>query len=335
MYVYGKNRADAARKLRLLRQQVEQDGQPGTDKRTTGDYLQEWYHHCIEDKCSSSTARIYRDQIERYVIPGIGNVKLHKLTSGRIQQWVNELQKQPHLSPRSVEIAFGVLRKSLNHAVATGFIPRNPTQHVTLPPVVPYEAHVLSEEDARQLLQTAAGDRLEALYYLLFLALRRSEVLALRWDDVDVEKQQLIIRKGKTRASRRTIPLPAFVVQKLREHRKNQQDEQAIFGVEWNPERLVFPTRVGTQIRGRNFIRHFKAMLRKAGLSSAIRVHDVRHSSASLMLAQGVPIKEVQELLGHATVHTTLRIYAHVIGEGKRAAVTKLSDTLMVEIQDA
>lgn len=331
MYVYGKTRSDVARKLRVMRQHIEQGKQPGTKQARTGDYLLDWYQQCVAAKTAPATERMYADQIQRYLIPELGTLPLQTLSVDHIQCFVNTLQGLPHLSPRSIHIAYGVLRQALNHAVATGRIGQNPTKHVILPPIPPYEPYVLSEEEARRLLHAVADDRLEALYHVLFLAPRRSEVLNARWQDIDLEKQEFIIRRGKTRASRRIIPLPAVIVQRLREHQQQQQNEQAIFGVEWNPEHLVFPSRAGTRISGRNLIRHFKAMLRKANVPSTVRIHDVRHSAASLMLAQGVPIREVQELLGHATVHTTLRIYAHVIGDGKRRAIDGLTDALMGE----
>jgi integrase len=257
---------------------------------------------------------------------------------------------QPVLSPRGIEIIFGVLNRALKYAVDEQIIALNPAKTVVLPPVSIYEPRVLSDEEVERILQAIRGERLETLYHLwICLGLRRGEALKLKWKDLNLEsgKASLFIRKGKTPASRRTIPLSNELVESLLQHREHQQREQEHFGVKWNPKRLVFPSLAGTSIIGRNVYRHYKALLVKAGVEEkqpangaqvpapdldddepSVRIHDLRHWMCSYLLREGTPIKEVQEIMGHSTVSTTLKVYAHVIGDNKRQAVNRISQLL-------
>jgi integrase len=204
-----------------------------------------------------------------------------------------------------------------------------------------HEIEPLSEEQAQTLLQVVAGDRFEALYVLtLTTGMRLGELVGLRWRDVDVNRAKLQVRMSvqedgykfilaepKTPHSRRTISLSRKAVHALREHQARQDQEKAKLGPAWDASLdLVFPNTIGCimipdHLSGRNFKRYLAA----AGLPD-IRFHDLRHTAATMLLRQGVHVKVVSEMLGHADISITLRIYAHVIPDMQQEAANKMDD---------
>jgi integrase len=198
--------------------------------------------------------------------------------------------------------------------------------------------------EARTFLAAAAADRLYALFaVILALGLRLGEALALSWGDIswadmDVDHGRLTVRyalqrvrpegekkrkamlvEPKSTASRRTVRLPAFAVQALARHRALQEQERAFAGAAWlgNPWNLVFTSTVGTPVDGRKVLTRFQKLLEAAGLPK-MRVHDLRHSAAAILLASGLSAKAVSELLGHSAVSFTLQVYGHLMDEAKQ-----------------
>ena len=188
------------------------------------------------------------------------------------------------------------------------------------PPRAPRaEVAHMTPTQARTFLDAVHGDRLEALYTVaVALGLRQGEILGLRWTDVDLDAStitvsqalqrvsgQLAFVEPKSRRSRRTIPMPPTVARSLRAHRRLQLEERLTGGPEWNEHDLVFMSTSGTPLDGRNLTRRFQAALRRAGLPR-MRFHDMRHTCASLLLAQGVQPRVVMETLGHSQIGLTL-----------------------------
>jgi integrase len=193
----------------------------------------------------------------------------------------------------------------------------------------------LSPEETRRFLQAARGDRLEALYALaVTTGMRQGELLALKWQDIDMENATLSVRRTltrsggrlllgnpKTKKSRRTIHLTEASVRALREHLSRQMEEIEQLGDLYSDEGLVFTSEVGTLVNPSNLRRRSFARLLKRGELPTIRFHDIRHTCATLLFGRGVHPKHVQELLGHATVAITLDTYSHVIpGIGDQTA---------------
>ncbi len=205
---------------------------------------------------------------------------------------------------------------------------------------------MLTPIEAQRLLQAAQDDRLAALWRVaLSLGLRRGETLGLRWCDVDLDNGtlritvnlqringKLVLVKPKTKESQRTLPLPTSLIPALRQHKVWQLQEKLLAGSRWRDHDLVFCTSVGTPISPRNLLRSLQALLDRAGLPR-MRFHDLRHSCATLLLAQGVPVKVVQEILGHTDPRVTLGIYQHVVMEDRRQAAA-IMDVLLGEAQE-
>jgi integrase len=187
----------------------------------------------------------------------------------------------------------------------------------------------LSPEQTRVILEAARGNRLEALYVLaIYTGMRQGELLALRWEDVDLEAGVLRVRGTKTARSRRTVKLSQTALEALTGHLTRQLGEEIDRASDsWRENGLVFATEIGTPLNRHNLTqRSFWPLLERAGLPR-IRFHDLRHTCATLLLSKGVHAKFVQELLGHATIAITLDTYSHVL--------PGMSDQIATSIEDA
>jgi integrase len=190
-------------------------------------------------------------------------------------------------------------------------------------------------------LAEARQDRLYAVWAVALAAgLRKGEALALRWQDVDLEAGtlrvsqtvqrvagKLVFSEPKTARSRRTVPLSPVAVTALRAHRAMQATERLRAGTLWHDSGLVFTTTVGTALDPRHLNRLFDDLCRRANIRR-VRVHDLRHTCASLLLAQGVEPKVIMETLGHSQISTTMDLYAHVLPALQRQAATRMDDLL-------
>ena len=224
------------------------------------------------------------------------------------------------------------------------------------PVSVPRRAKAWLDQDAaRQFLAGCAGDRLEALWVTtLSLGLRRGEALAIKWDDIDLSNRSLRIHRSlkrvrnralpdgtypdglktrlvegspKTEGSSRTQPLPDRVLEILRRHQIRQKEERLAAGAAWQDTGFVFATNIGTPIDPDNVSKYFSDLCKRIGLGHR-NLHQLRHSAASLLLAQGVPLHEVSRYLGHTTISVTMDVYGHLAEEGLRGAAKAMNDAL-------
>lgn len=214
---------------------------------------------------------------------------------------------------------------------------------VVRPPAVEHaEVRPWSPEEAAQFFDAVAGHRLYALFAVgVALGLRKGELLALRWVDVDLDaglvhvrqtvqrlpKAGLVFGPPKSGRSRRTIPLPAISVKVLRAHRAGQAAAMLASGPSWVDFGLVFTSAVGTVIEPRNLTRSFEELMTRAGVRR-IRFHDLRHTCASMLLAQGVPARVVMEVLGHSQLAITTDLYSHVMPTALREAADAMDRAL-------
>ena len=244
------------------------------------------------------------------------------------------------LAPRTVLHIHRTLSKALKQATDDGLIPRNVAGVVKPPRPRTEEIRPLGREQVWALLDTARGDRLEALYVVaVTTGLRRGELQGLKWEDIDLEAGTLQVRRTLSEpkggyifeapksGKGRNIRLTQRATAALREHRKRQLEERMELGGLWQDHGLVFTSGIGTPMLGGNLNRTFKAVLQRAGLPE-IRFHDLRHSCATLLLCQGVNPKFVQELLGHADIALTLNVYSHVLPDMGDAAAGAMDTAL-------
>ena len=224
------------------------------------------------------------------------------------------------------------MRIALNQALKWQLVQRNSAALVEPPKYKKPEVVPLTLEQTHTLLDYLAktNDRLSALYSVsLLLGLRLGEATGLRWKDIDLDnkclrvnvalqriKGKLQLVEPKTQKSNRSLPLPQIIIAALKHHRKQQLTEKLFAGNSWQESDLVFTTTIGTALDSRNVLRCFQSALEKAKLPKC-RFHNLRHSCASLLLAQGVPARTVMEILGHSQIGLTLDTYSHVMPEMK------------------
>lgn len=206
------------------------------------------------------------------------------------------------------------------------------------------EIQPLDERQANAFLVAARGHRLEALFILaLRTGMRKGELCAVHWQDVDLERGTLLVRLSlralrgggfvlnppKTKAGRRTITLTSTVIDALKRHRARQNEERLFLGDAWQDHGLVFPSTIGTPQDAQGLLnRVFKRTLATAGLPSATRFHDLRHTCATLLLLHGIDPNTVKDLLGHANISITLGVYGHVL-PNMRDRVAEMMDTIL------
>ena len=307
---------------------------------TVGDYLDRWMND-VEGTIRESTHQRYGYAVGPHLKPAFGGIKLKDLNPAQVR-WFYRDRLDSGLSPASVHKLHVVLHKALKAAVADGLIPRNAAAGLKLPKLSREEIDPLSGEEARCLLEAAKGERLEALYVLaLNTGMRQGELLALKWDDVDLEAGTLRVRRTltktgrvyttgepKTRNSRRAIRLTAAAVDALREHLSRQLEEMEQMGSLYQPGGLVFATVAGTLINPSNVRnRSLRPLLKRAGLRP-VRFHDLRHTCATLLLSKNVNPKIVSEMLGHASISITLDVYSHLMPDMQDKAAKALEEAL-------
>lgn len=334
-FYYARTRAEANAKLTKALRDLHLGMAPVNERTTVGQFLRQWFAETIESNRRPGTVAGYRNNIERHIIPAIGNVTLARLQPSHIRKLQSELAaKQPQpLAPASIRYVRAVLRSALKQAQADGAVHRNVVELTEGPPVRRPEIRPLTPDQVRAFLAGVEGDRFHALYVLAFtLGLRQSELLGLRWQSVDLEEGTLrvteTLERGpdialgapKSERSRRTLVLPAITLSALRDHKKGQDAEREKAGERWVDFGFVFTTHVGTPLDHRNCSRYFHRHLKRLELPHQ-RFHDARHACATFLLSQGVQLRVVQEILGHSQISLTADTYAHVTAALQRDAI--------------
>jgi integrase len=313
--VHGATKQEVLDKLRKLPGQ--QTGEPC--KLTVGEILTRWLENTAREKVGPTTYLRYKQVIDHQIAPYVGGLSLAKLSALDVEDFYAEVKRQG-VPPASRRQGALVLTNALRHAVRLKMIPSAPTAGVTKPKLPEREMRVLTDDEAKAFRAAARRSRHYALFALaVATGMRRGELLALHWNDVDFDAgavtirrtlvmvgQQFILKEPKTKASRRTITVPAFALDAMHEHRKKMVARGFA-------DRAVFCNCRGGFIRGYNLLRNsFQPILARAGLPR-LRFHDLRHTHATALLSKGHPLKAVSQRLGHSDVGITLRVYAHVL----------------------
>jgi integrase len=340
--IYCKTQQEAIKAVRKANQDKDQGIIFPTEDQSLSAFLTNWLQDTVRQRVRERTHIRYRQLIELQVLPALGNIKLQKLSPQHLQKLYNQKLEEGY-APQTVKHIHRVLHRALKDALRWQLVSRNVCDAVDAPRVPRKEMQVLTGDQAQQLLEAAKGDPLEALYVLaLTTGMRQGELLGLKWEDVDITLGTVQVRrtiarlpgKGftvsepKSAKSRRKIHLTRLAVEALKRHRIRQSEARLAAGPAWSEQGWVFCNAVGKPIEAGNMIRRsFRPMLDKAGLP-AIRFHDLRHSTATLLLSLGIHAKVVQELLGHSQISLTLDTYSHVLPSMQEEAVSRL-DTLL------
>ena len=313
-------------------------------------FLEAWLWESAGTRVRPKTLRRYQELVRLHITPEIGRMPLARLSPQHVEKMLSGVAAK-RAFPRTVEHCRSVLRNPLHYAMRHSMVGRNVAALADAPPVPIREVSPLTPDAARRVLQAVHGDRLEPLFTVaLACGLRQSETLGLRWADVNVDAGTLSVQRTlqrvngaftffppKTARSSRTIAMPAPVAAALLQHMKHQLEERQRMGAAWEGDTwgaLVFTDEIGRPFTSFHVSRRFKKLLHLAGLPP-MRYHDLRHGSASLMDAQGVPARVAMEILGHAQISTTMNIYTHKAPELQKEAAERVSEALWPVIDGA
>jgi len=323
---------DAEKRLSELLHQLDNGTFIKPGKTTLGEYLEKWLSDYVWSNLAPRTAEGYDSIVRCHLIPALGNIPLTQLRPDHLQRYYYEklsggrYDGKGDLSRTTVSHHHTCLHRALKMALKWGLLNRNPADAVTPPRPQRSEMHTMNEDDITRFLEAAQSTPYYVLFFLaLFTGMRRSEILALRWCDVDLllcqahitrtlhhlRTGEIVFGAPKTAKGRRMVMLSPSTALLLQEHRDKQEAQWAVLGIPLKDNDLVFCNLEGKPFLPDTVSHVWVKLVKRMGLEG-IRLHDARHTHASLMLKQGVHPKVVQERLGHATISTTLDLYSHV-----------------------
>jgi len=297
---------------------------PGKTK--LADYLERWLKEYVWPNLAPRTAEGYEKIVRHYFIPELGNVTLANLKPEHLQQFYST-ELANGLSPQTVRNHHTMIHKALQDAFEWGLVNRNIVDAVKPPRKQPHEMRSWGEDEVKQFLEAAKGSQYYEIFYLaLFTGMRRSELLALRWQDVDsilgqvyvnrsvhiLKGGQINFRTPKTAKGRRTIALTPSTLLMLVKYRERKEAETLLLNKPIQEGDLLFGSLEDKPILPDTVSHAWLKLLRTTGIK-VIRLHDARHTHASIMLRQGIHPKIVSERLGHASIQITLDTYSHVV----------------------
>jgi integrase len=328
-HVSGKRRVDVVAKVRALEAKRDAGVANGAGRSlTVTAWLDHWLENIAVRRVRPSTFRWYSAVIRLHLNPALGHHRLNRLQPEHVEALYRKLEADGLASATVLQV-HRVLSRALKVAMQRGRIVRNVATLVDAPTLNRAEVQPLTADDARAILAAARGQCNAARWSVaLALGLRQGEALGLPWAAVDLDAGALTVRQAlqrqtgkglvvvqpKSRAGRRTIALPPELVEALREHQAAQLVEQRAAANVWEPHGFVFCQPNGCPIDPSTDSRAWRALLVDAGVRPA-RLHDARHTAATLLLQQGVPARVVMDILGHSQIGLTLGTYSHVVPE--------------------
>lgn len=350
-FIYGRTQAEVRKKLKEKMYNFEET----IDTQWKNVLLQDWVLYYLanykKNEVKETTYGAYLNLYSSYIRnTDLGKTKLEKLSSNQLQAFYNS-KKTDGYNPKTIRHIYILLNIALNKAVQLKMIKENVNLLVTLPKREAYTAKVLSIEEVKKIISEARKDPLYPIIILtLYTGLRKGEVMALKWENIDFEKKELYVRgslcrvavernldgkskyeykilEPKTSKSKRTIPLLPYAIDALELQKERQELEKKISGPLYEDEGFVFARKNGKFVEQRSFVDKYHAFLKRYDVTD-VRFHDLRHTFASLLLEAGESPKIIQELLGHSTITTTMDIYAHITEAGKVKAIGKLESLL-------
>lgn len=334
---------EAEKRLAELQHQLNAGTYINPVKLNLGDFLKQWLHDYASTNVRPTTAEGYRIIIEKHLVPALGNIVLSQLHPHHLQHYYSEALSKG-LSARTVLHHHRVLSEALNHATRWGLVGRNIAQAVDPPRPVGKEMQVLDTKGVEILLTEAQGTMYYPLIHLaLFSGLRRSELLGLRWPDIDLDAGTLtvnqvlhcvaggavVFQEPKTARSKRTVALSPAAVLALKAHRDRVEAHRAILETSLSPDDLVFANVTGSPMLPNTVTHAFTKIARRAGLAN-IRLHDLRHTHISMLIKAGVHARVIADRAGHSSISTTMDVYGHLYSETQREAAVKFELGLSV-----
>lgn len=350
------NKRKAEAELARLRAEFEPPKEAGdlSSDMLFADYLLEWLE-IAKGRLAHATYGAYQGLLKSTIVPYFRKKKLtlRELEARHLQMFYSEMLRR--VTPNTVIHYHAVIHSALKYAVKMDLIPYNPADKVERPKKQKYIADYYRLEELEQLFEATKDHPYSLLIQITaFYGLRRSEALGLRWDAIDFERNTITIRhivtnakidgkceivcadRAKTKSSLRSLPLVANIREKLLALKEQQKENKRICGNCYNREYdgYVFVDVMGNIFNPRNLSSNFSKLLEMKGLRH-IRFHDLRHSCASLLLANDVPMKQIQEWLGHSDISTTANIYSHLDYKSKLTSANVMDNVLTLPETEA
>ncbi|MFE6401725.1 tyrosine-type recombinase/integrase [Streptomyces alboflavus] len=338
-FAYGKTWTECDTKRRALLDKVASGVPVPTRSAKLADWLPYWLDNMIKPKRKRTTYAKYEVHVRLYLVPMLGTKRLESLSVADVRRFLVRLEKDT--TAATAKESHKVLRTALSAACREELITRNVVTLTEPPRVEQPDITPWTLEETLSFLAAARTDPLYAAFMLaIALGFRRGEIVGLRWQDVDLDKRVIRVRKQRQRVGgeayeddpkgrrrKQALPLPAICVAPLRWQRMRQASMRERAGGEWHESGYVFTTRTGRPVEPRNVYRSFTRVAANAGLR-VIRLHDARHGCATLLTAAGVAPRVVMEILGHSQIAVTMNVYTHVVQDTQREAVSHMDRLL-------
>lgn len=341
------SKKEAERRLSELLHQLDTGVLVVPSKTTVAEFLERWLEDYVRPKLSLRGAERYESIVRTHLIPSLGNVPLTQLKPDHLQRHY-AARLTDGLSPRTIRYHHTVIHKALQTALKWGLLGRNVADGADVPRAHSHEMQTWDEDEVETFLEAVKSTSYYTLFYTaLFTGMRRSELLALRWKDVDLLLNQIYVQRGlhhlkdgsyafsepKSAKSRRTIALPPSLTLLLTEHYKKQRLDKGMLSIPLTDDDLVFSTPEGKPLRPNTVSRAWTTLAARAHVR-VIRLHDARHTHASLLLKKGIHPKIVQERLGHSSIQTTLDTYSHTTPGLQQAAAARFDEAFTFKYND-
>jgi len=340
--VKRKTRGEVAQEIRKLLTLRDRNKPISTSKRTVDQFLQQWLDVHVKPNRAALTYDSYASAVARYIVPTLGRIKLDQLTGAQVQMCLNECTKQG-CGPKYVRNISGALKSALSTAQVWQYVERNVAKDATPPKQVKFKPKPLTAEQADKLLNwlRATEHRFEALYHLaLMMGFRRGELLGLQWSDIDFSRGTIHIQhncqrnKGKgmvltcvkSEDSDANVPMPPLCIAALLRRQIMQERDRVAAGPKWEQHaQFVFTSPRGKPLLPNQPLNELRQAMAVNELPE-IRLHDMRHSTAQLLLLRRVPMKMIQAIMRHSTFQITMDLYAHLAPTELRETAQTMND---------
>lgn len=327
---------DAQRLLTQRLRELEQGEYREVQKATFAEFAENWLSTVVDDphQMKRSTAKKYRRLFTGRLLPCLGDYPLTAITTERVQALVADLGKEG-LSPKTVQSYLIPLQSMFTAAIRQGYVKKSPIDLVQKPKVRKKETAFLSAVELRQFLSAVDPEWRAFFTTLAMTGMRLGEVLGMRWKNLDFDEGVYNVRERlyeghfdtpKSEAGRRSVELSGAVIDALRTHKAEQAQRQLQHGTRYSDEDLVFCAACGIPVTNFKPLRQAFATGLKAAGCPAIRIHDLRHTYAALLIAQNANPKYIQRQLGHSSIQMTFDVYGHLMPNASRATVKKLDE---------